>query len=110
MAGLSPKLLREAFALAPVGGESDMEDEGNGEYYAVRVDKITPPATPGLDPKIREPLTKYFMRQGDGPGGSQAKAEALARRRSRRARRLEAAAAEAGAKLGHAPNVTRARP
>src|SRR5258708_32379777 len=72
--GLSPKLLKDAFALAP-GAESDMEDEGQGEYFAVRVDKVTPPATPSLA-EIRDPLTKYFMAKAMAQA-IQVKAEAL---------------------------------
>ncbi|MEI9891294.1 MAG: hypothetical protein WDN45_12815 [Caulobacteraceae bacterium] len=42
-AGLTPRLLKEAFAL-PQGGETDIVQESKGEYFAVRVDKIIPPA------------------------------------------------------------------
>ena len=102
--GLSAKLLKDAFALAP-GAESDMEDEGQGEYFAVRVDKVTPPAAPSLA-EIKEPLTRYFMSRAMGQA-AQAKAEALIQAINK-GQTLEAAAASVGAPVGHAPNVTRA--
>ena len=46
-AGVTAKLLKEAFAL-PQGGESEMEDEGDGEYFALRVEKVAPPTLPTL--------------------------------------------------------------
>ncbi|MBS0361486.1 MAG: SurA N-terminal domain-containing protein [Proteobacteria bacterium] len=41
--GLSPKLMEAAWGL-PAGGESEVEEAGNGEFFAVRVEKVTPPA------------------------------------------------------------------
>jgi len=104
VSGLSAKLLKDAFALAP-GAESDMEDEGQGEYFAVRVDKVTPPAVPSLA-EIKDPLTRYFINRAMGQA-SQAKAEALVQAMNK-GQTLEAAAASVGATVGHAPNVTRA--
>jgi len=57
--GLSPKLLETAFAL-PAGGESELEDAGQGEYYAVRVEKILPSAPPPLA-EIRPQLERVWM-------------------------------------------------
>jgi peptidyl-prolyl cis-trans isomerase D len=102
--GLSPKLLKDAFSLA-AGAESDMEDEGQGEYFAVRVDKITPPALPTLA-EIKEPLTRYFVAKAMGEE-MQAKADALVLA-IKKGQTLEAAAASIGAPVGHAPNVSRA--
>jgi peptidyl-prolyl cis-trans isomerase D len=102
--GLSPKLLKDAFALAP-GAESDMEDEGQGEYFAVRVDKTTPPAVPSLA-DIKEPLTRYFMAKAIGQE-MQAKADALVLA-VKKGQGLDAAAASIGSPVGHAPAVTRA--
>ncbi|MDB5458741.1 MAG: rotamase [Caulobacteraceae bacterium] len=59
--GLSPRLLKEAFAL-PQGGETDAVQDSKGEYFAVRVDKIIPPALPTLD-KVRPRLTEFFLQQ-----------------------------------------------
>ena len=61
MGGLSPKLLKEAFAL-PQGGETDATQDGKGEYFAVRVEKIIPPALPTLD-KVRPRLTQFYLQR-----------------------------------------------
>ena len=63
-AGLSPRLLKEAFDL-PQGGETDAVQEAKGEYFAVRVDKIIPPALPTLD-KLRPRLTQFFLQREMG--------------------------------------------
>ena len=102
--GLTPKLLKDAFSLAP-GAESEMEDEGQGEYFAVRVDKIAPPALPTLA-EIKEPLIRYFKTRAMAQA-VQAKAEALVQA-IHKGQSFEAAAASLGATVGHAPNVTRA--
>jgi peptidyl-prolyl cis-trans isomerase D len=60
-AGLTPRILKEAFAL-PQGGETDAVQDTKGEYFAVRVDKIIPPALPTLD-KVRARLTEFFVQQ-----------------------------------------------
>ena len=59
--GLSPRLLKEAFAL-PQGGETDAVQDSKGEYFAVRVDKIIPPALPPLD-KVRPRLAQAFVQR-----------------------------------------------
>jgi peptidyl-prolyl cis-trans isomerase D len=102
-AGLSPKMLKEAFGL-PQGGETDMEDDGKGEYFAIRVDKVAPPALPTLA-EIKEPLSRYFMTQAMGKA-LQAKAEELAQA-IRKGETVEAAAASIHAQVGHAPTVSR---
>ncbi|HEX4180806.1 MAG TPA: peptidyl-prolyl cis-trans isomerase [Caulobacteraceae bacterium] len=102
--GLSPKLLKDAFALS-AGGESDMEDEGGGEYFAVRVDKITPPALPALA-EIKDRLTQYFVSKALSQA-MQAKADELIAA-IKKGQSLDAAAASIGSPVGHAPNVTRA--
>jgi peptidyl-prolyl cis-trans isomerase D len=101
--GLTPKLLKRAFSLAQ-GAESDMEEDGKGEYFAVRIDKITPPALPSLA-EIREPLTRYFVARAQAQA-MQAKADALAQA-IRKGQTMEAAAASVGGAIGHVPNVTR---
>jgi peptidyl-prolyl cis-trans isomerase D len=101
--GLTPKLLKAAFALAQ-GGESDMTDDGTGEYFAVRVDKIIAPAVPALD-EIRQPLTRYWMTQ-EMVRRLNARAQELAAK-IRKGESLEAAAAEVHATVGHAVGITR---
>ena len=100
--GLSPKLLKAAFA-QPQGGETDMEDDGKGEYFAVRVDKITPPALPSLA-DVKPKLAPYLMAQ-DVHKRLQAKADELAQD-IRKGETVEAAAASIKAPVQHAPNVT----
>jgi peptidyl-prolyl cis-trans isomerase D len=101
--GLSQKLIDTAFGL-PAGGESEITDAGNGEYFAVRVDKIVPPAMPALA-TIKPQLTQaWMMRQL--VQAMQAKADALAAQ-ARKGQSLEAVAQSAGVKLVHAPGVDR---
>src|SRR5690606_23627753 len=57
--GLPPKILETAFAL-PSGGESDIVDLGDGAYFAVRVERVTPAAVPPLD-EIRADVTRAWM-------------------------------------------------
>ncbi len=57
--GISPKLIQTAFGL-PAGGESEVQDAGNGEYYAVRVEKIIPAAPPQLE-EVKPQLVKAWM-------------------------------------------------
>jgi peptidyl-prolyl cis-trans isomerase D len=102
--GLSERLLRAAFAL-PEGGESDVEDEGSGEYYAVKVDKIVAPALPSVD-DIRQPLTRVYMTR-EMTRRLQARADELVAR-IKKGERLEAVAASAGGKVGNAVGLDRA--
>jgi peptidyl-prolyl cis-trans isomerase D len=103
MQGLPPKLLDSAFNL-PVGGESEVTDAGGGEYFAVRVEKIIPPAMPSLasiKPQLAQAWTMRQLVQS-----LQAKADALAER-ARKGESFEALAGSAGVKLVHAPGVNR---
>jgi peptidyl-prolyl cis-trans isomerase D len=102
--GLSPKLLKEAFDLAQ-GGETEVEQDGAGEYFAVHVDKVVAPAVPTLD-EIKAPLTRYWMTQ-QMVVRLNARADELAGK-VRKGETLDAAAAEAGSHVGHAVAVTRA--
>ncbi len=102
--GLDPRMLKEAFSL-PQGGESEMEDEGNGEYFALRVEKVSPPAEPTLA-EIKPQLTQIYMQQTQG--------KALADRADQlvqaiqKGESFEAAAASASVKAGVLNGVTRA--
>jgi peptidyl-prolyl cis-trans isomerase D len=100
---LTAKMLTDAFAL-PQGGETDLVDLGKGEYYAIRVDKVTPPSLPSLD-EIRGPLTNLYM-QRELVNALRTRADALAAR-ERKGESLQAVAASAGAKVTHI-DVTRA--
>jgi len=101
--GLSQKLLDTAYGL-PAGGESDVTDAGGGEYFAVRVDKIVPPAMPALATIKPQLVQAWTMRQL--VAAMQAKAETLAAQ-VRKGQSLEAVGAGANVKLVHAPGVAR---
>jgi len=58
---LPAEILKSAFDLTQ-GGESDIEEAGKGEYYAVRVDKVIAPALPPLA-EIKPQLARVYMLQ-----------------------------------------------
>jgi peptidyl-prolyl cis-trans isomerase D len=102
VAGVSPKLLKEAFA-QPQGGETDSEkDDGQGEYFAVRVEKVIPPGVPPLA-EIRDKLVQAYVAQ-TVVGKMQAQAAALSDR-IKKGESIDAVAASANLPLGHAANV-----
>ncbi|CAN7347908.1 SurA N-terminal domain-containing protein [Phenylobacterium sp. LjRoot219] len=101
--GLNQKLMDTAFNL-PAGGESEVVDAGEGEYFAVRVEKIVPPAMPPLA-EIKPQLSQAWMMREVGKA-MQAKADALAAR-VRKGESLEAVAASAGARVTRVPAVDR---
>ncbi len=95
---LSEKLLKEAFGL-PEGGESEVVDDGKGEYFAVRVDKVFPAHLPTLAAD-RERLTALYMRNALVTD-LRARLEALAER-LRKGESIEAVAASVGARVDRA--------
>ncbi|THD80761.1 MAG: rotamase [Phenylobacterium sp.] len=95
VAGLSQKIMDTAFSL-PAGGESELVDAGNGEYFALRVDKVIAPAIPQLA-DIKPQLTREWLRR-DLLTRLKAKAEELAAR-VKKGESLEAVAASAGLKV-----------
>jgi peptidyl-prolyl cis-trans isomerase D len=100
---LNPKILETAFA-TPSGGDSDLEEIGDGAYYAVHVDKVIPPAMPPLA-QIKPELTRAWMiREMDQR--LQTKADDLAGK-IRKGETLEAAAASIGAKVTQVKGLTR---
>jgi peptidyl-prolyl cis-trans isomerase D len=102
--GLDPKVLKEAFSL-PQGGESEMEDEGNGEYFALRVEKVSPPTLPSLA-EIKPQLTQVYMQQALGKALAD-KADALVQA-IQKGESFDAAAASANVKAGVLNGITRA--
>ncbi len=60
--GLTDKMVKSAFAKR-VTDDADLEDAGAGEYYAIKVQKVTPPALPNLE-AMRPQLTKAYLTQG----------------------------------------------
>lgn len=101
--GLDPKLMETAWAL-PAGGESEVEDAGNGEFFAVRVDKIAPAALPPFD-EIKPMLARAWT-QRELVRAMQAKADGLAAR-IKKGESLDAVAASAGAKVEQVPGIDR---
>lgn len=55
------KVLEQAYALDK-GGESDLIDAGEGQYFAVRVDEVRASALPELS-EIRQPLTQMWIQR-----------------------------------------------
>lgn len=101
--GLNEKLMETAFNL-PAGGESEVVDAGQGEYFAVRVEKVIPPAMPPLA-EVKPQLTQAWMMR-EVAKAMQAKADELAAR-VRKGESLEAVAASAGAKVTRVAAVDR---
>ena len=103
---LSPRVLKVAFSL-PAGGESDVQDEGGGEYFVVKVDKVNPPQAPSIN-DLRADLTKGYM-ASEISKRMVAKAQDIIAKTDK-GMSLDAAAASAGAKVQHATGVSRANP
>lgn len=72
-----PQIFETAWSLAK-GGESDVIDAGQGQYFAVRVNDIRPSALPTLA-EVREPLAQQWI-QRETLRKLSAKAEELAGR------------------------------
>ena len=90
--GLNPRILEEAFALPP-GGESELSESGDGEYFAVKVEKVLPPSMPPLA-EIRPALVAEWMRQ-EIAHRIEARANDLSAR-VKKGEKLDAVAASAG--------------
>ncbi|MDQ0463046.1 peptidyl-prolyl cis-trans isomerase D [Caulobacter ginsengisoli] len=92
--GLSADLIKTAFTTA-AGADSDITESTTekGVYFAVRVEKITPPTVPPLA-EIREKLTKAIMVRATGQA-MEAKAKAL-QARVAKGESIDAVAASAG--------------
>jgi len=101
--GVSPKLIQTAFAL-PAGGESEVQDAGNGEYYAVRVEKIIPKALPQLA-EVKAQLLKVWMAR-EVSKRLQVKADELIAW-VKKGETMDAVAASVGAHVEHANNLDR---
>jgi peptidyl-prolyl cis-trans isomerase D len=90
-----PQLLQTAWSLSK-GGESDVIDAGQGQYFVLRLDDIKPAAVPALD-EVRGPLTQAWIQRENAKRLS-AKADELAAR-VRGGQDIAAVAASAGAPL-----------
>ncbi|MET0273163.1 MAG: SurA N-terminal domain-containing protein [Phenylobacterium sp.] len=103
VAGLTQKLVETAFAL-PAGGESEVTEAGQGEYFAVRVEKIIPPAMPPLA-EIKPQLVRVWMLREIGKR-MEARADELAAR-VRKGEALEAVAASIGSPVARIASLDR---
>lgn len=101
--GLTPAILETAFSL-PAGGESDLVDAGGGESFAVRVERIVPPAMPPLA-EVRGELARVWTAQ-ETARRMEARANELAER-IRKGETLAAVAASAGATVTQATDLSR---
>lgn len=101
--GLTPKIVDAAFSLPP-GGESELVDAGGGEYFALKVDKVIPPAVPPMA-EIKPKLAQAWTMRELGTRMA-AKADELAAR-VKKGESLEAVAASAGAKVLRVPGLNR---
>jgi peptidyl-prolyl cis-trans isomerase D len=104
VAGLDAKLMETAFAL-PAGGESDLVELGEGQYFAVRVERIVPPSLPPMTPEIRAELARVWVGR-ETLKRMEAQAEALAAR-IRKGETIDAVAASIGARAQRATGLTR---
>jgi peptidyl-prolyl cis-trans isomerase D len=101
--GVTPKMLELAYSL-PAGGESEVQDAGEGNYFAVRVERIIPKALPPLA-EVKPQLTRFWMMR-ELVKAMQARADELAAR-VKKGESLDAVAASAGAKVVHVTNLDR---
>ena len=101
--GLSPKLLADAFKL-PQGGESDIETDSKGEYFAVRVDKVIAPAMPTLA-EVKPDLIKAYTFNTLQTELTTEASELSAR--VRKGESMQAVAASVGATVSQAKGLSR---
>jgi len=100
---LTDKIIKEAFAERQ-GEESDLIDAGAGEYFAVRVDRVQPPALPSIQ-EFRPQLAQAYISQ-TYIQAIRARAEALLAR-IKSGERIDVVAASAGAKVVHQTGMER---
>ena len=90
-----PQILQTAWTLSK-GGESDVIDAGQGQYFVLRLDDIRPASLPKLD-EVRAPLTQAWIQRENAKRLS-AKADELSAR-VRSGQDIAAVAASSGATL-----------
>ncbi len=99
--GLNQKLMETAWSL-PSGGESELEEAGDGEYFAVRVEKVIPAAMPALA-EVRPVLAEAWKKR-ELVNRMQARADELAAR-VRKGESLQTVAQSAGVAASEVPGV-----
>lgn len=103
--GVPEQILKAAFDQTQ-GGESEVQEGGKGEYFAVRVNKVTPAALPPLA-EVRDSLARAWMLR-EVVKAMQAKADGLAER-VRKGESMAAVAASTGATVTSGLNISRVR-
>ncbi len=103
--GLNDTIDKAAFAQV-AGQDGDLQDAGAGEYFALRVEKVLPPALPSLESK-RPQLTQAYM-QTQLVTALKAKALALVEQ-IKKGESLEAAAASVGAQVVRQTDMQRVK-
>lgn len=101
--GVTPQMLEVAFGL-PAGGESDLTDAGNGEYFAVRVERVIPSALPPLA-EVRNELANAWMLR-EAANRMEARANELSARVAK-GEALDAVAKSAGLQVVRINQVSR---
>jgi peptidyl-prolyl cis-trans isomerase D len=101
---LSEKVLKIAYTL-PQGVESEVQDEGSGEYFIVKVDKIARPQPPSVQDFHAE-LSQMYIRQ-ETLTRMAAKAEDVLAK-TKKGMSFDAAAASVGGQLLHVSGANRA--
>ena len=96
-----PQILQSAYALSK-GGESDIIDAGQGQYFVLRLDDVRPSALPTLA-DVRVPLAQQWTLR-ENARRLTAKAEELAAR-VRGGQDIAAVASSAGATLVHRAGI-----
>jgi peptidyl-prolyl cis-trans isomerase D len=100
---LNDKILKAAFT-QQAGQDGDLVDAGSGEYFALKVEKVQPPALPSLADK-RPQLTQAYKIEAIVTA-LKAKAQALMAV-ARKSGNLDAAAAQAGVHVTHENDMQR---
>lgn len=98
-----PQVLETLYA-QPKGGESDVEDVGQAQYFALRTEDVLPSSLPKLE-EMRPALTQLWMQQ-EMVRRMQEKAAALAERIAK-GEAIAAVAASVGAPLRTATGIER---
>jgi peptidyl-prolyl cis-trans isomerase D len=101
--GFPPKILQDVFSLPP-GGESEVTELGDGNYYVVKVDKVVPAHVPPLD-EIRPLVTRVWV-QREIAKAMEAKGAALTAR-LQKGEAFDAVAAAGGYKVVRVTGLTR---
>lgn len=103
VAGLTQKLVETAFS-QPTGGESEIVDAGQGEYFAVHVDRVIPPAMPPLA-EVKGRLSQVWMVR-EMVKRLQARADELSAR-IKKGESFDAVAAANGVPVARIPRLSR---